>query len=106
MNWRIDKTRDGKWHEYHIFQDEDIVIYAKWKLHPDGNAELHNDIFKTSKSVLVEARRVFHEVVRPDMRNAGVQRIVVVNTKEAAAGKMVRYWSFMGFTYLCGIMEA
>ena len=107
MTWRLVKTQDGEWHEYRLFKDGDfLAAYARWRLLPGGNAELHNEIFETSKSVLVKAREIFHETLRPHMRNAGAERVVVVNTEEEAAGKMVKYWGFMGFEYICGIMEA
>jgi len=104
MTWRIDKSRIGPWHEYDIFRDDEKVARARWRLRSDNNAELHNELLQTSKSVLAKAREVLHEVVRPDMRSEGAERIVVVNTEDKAS-VIVRYWSFMGFEYVCGIME-
>lgn len=93
--WTIAKRHDDGWHECDVCRDGDLLIYARWRQHGE-NAELHNEIFEASKSVLVKAREMFQEI-KQDMRAAGCKRVVALSDR--FDDKMGRYWRFMGFEY-------
>lgn len=107
--WRLERhpTHDG-WQAYDLFLDEELVASAKWRVVGEF-AELHNDVYHTSKTVLVAARQAF-EALKAEMRAAGLKLVVVLS--DHCDKKMKRYWRFMGFTYFtqehgldCAVME-
>jgi len=100
MEWKIRRAILGEWREYRLFQDNEVVAFAKWRPHGDS-AELHNTISKMSKSVLKKAREKFNTMIKPDIKAAGLKFIVVADTEAKVSPLMAHYWRFMGFDFTC-----
>jgi 4-hydroxyphenylpyruvate dioxygenase-like putative hemolysin len=98
MKWDLTTQTDGDWNEYRLFRDGKAVAYAKWRL-LGKNAELHNSAVESTKSVLVETRRILNEVILPAIKAAGGELVVVCDRTENVDRLRKKYWEFMGFLF-------
>ena len=94
--WSLVKDHDGAWHEYLLIHGDQPVAFAKWVAH-GSDAEIHNDIFRSSKSVVRKVREIFETAVKPDMKQHGITRIVVMSDRHNPT--MEHYWRMMGFEF-------
>lgn len=108
--WRLETTRDGEWHEYTLLRNGDKSAYARWRQH-GTDAELHNAVYKPSKSVMAKTVELF-EVLKKDMKAHGCTTVVVADVSDNVDDKRRKYWRFMGFTFMvevhghtCAVME-
>lgn len=87
-----------EWHEYYVYIENALVVRAKWRMvGPD--AELHNEAYSSTKSVLVLSRRVLCEYILPDMRTAGVRYAIAIDYANSVDSVRKHYWRFMGFKF-------
>ena len=89
------KRGEEVWHTYTYLRDGAPFGYAKWRKVQDA-AELHNEMYQTSKSALKLSRHLFQEIMK-DMAQAGCTHVVVADTNENVTEARLKYWRFMGF---------
>lgn len=86
-----------EWHTYQYSKDGEPLVLAKWCKR--GNvAEAHNHMYQSTKSALLESRRLLSEEVMPDMYRHGCSLLVVTDKNENVDATRLKYWRFMGFT--------
>lgn len=97
--WEMTSMQVDEWKCYHLDLDGVFKADARWRV-LDGVAYMHNTMTGGSISLLKKARSIFHDVILPEIREAGCDHVTVVQRNKQVDTLLLHYWKFMGFTVI------